>query len=114
MIASLTQLLAWKCAQHQIDPLGSDRYVSLTGEDLMFPNICGHKDVGVTICPGPNVFNQLPRHPPGDPPPGRARSRPAPSTCQAAIRYNYARPATGDGEATGSVGQPGRWSATAS
>lgn len=91
MIASLTQLLAWKCAQHQIDPLGSDRYVSLTGEDLLFPNICGHKDVGNTICPGPYVFNLFPairqaiRRQVGAFP-ARTINLPA------AIRYNHVRP----------------------
>ena len=92
MMASLTQLLAWKAAHHQIDPLGSDRYISLTGEDLMFANICGHKDVGATICPGPYVFNNFPamrqtiRRQVGAFP---ARTI---TNLHTAIRYNYSRP----------------------
>ena len=78
---------------HQIDPLGSDRYVSLTGEDLMFANICGHKDVGRHDLPGAVRLQQLPGDAPDDPPSGRMRSRPARSrTSHTAIRYNYSRP----------------------
>ena len=93
-INSLVWLLAWECWVHQIDPMGSDRYVSLLGVEKTFANICGHKDVGNTICPGPAVFNQFPairkavRNMVGSFPPQTVNF-------QTAIRYNYNRPATG-------------------
>jgi hypothetical protein len=59
-VASLTRLIAWECARHQIDPLGTDRYVSLYGASRAFPNIAGHRDVGVTGCPGGNLYKLLP------------------------------------------------------
>jgi hypothetical protein len=90
-IASLIRLLAWKCAEHRIDPLGSDRYVSLAGQVMRFPNIAGHRDVGNTICPGPNVFRQFPAirqavH--------RMVGSFPPRTVDLArsLRYNYTRP----------------------
>jgi hypothetical protein len=92
-INSLVWLLAWECWVHQIDPMGSDRYVSLVGVDKTFPNICGHRDVGNTICPGPAVFNLFPairkavRNMVG--------SFPAQTVnFHTAIRYNYVRGAT--------------------
>lgn len=59
-VGSLVQLIAWKCARHQIDPLGKDRYVSFYGAVKSFPNIAGHRDVGVTGCPGGNLHSLLP------------------------------------------------------
>ena len=99
-INSLVWLLAWECWVHQIDPVGSDRYVSLLGVEKTFANICGHKDVGNTICPGPAVFNQFPairkavRNMVGSFPPQTVNF-------QTAIRYNYNRPATGSAACAG-------------
>ena len=79
---------------HQIDPIGLGPLREPVGVEKMFANICGHKDVGNTICPGPAVFNQFPairkavRNMVG--------SFPAQTVnFQTAIRYNYNRPATG-------------------
>jgi hypothetical protein len=107
-INSLVWLLAWECWVHQIDPMGSDRYVSLLGVEKTFPNICGHKDVGNTICPGPAVFNQFPairravRNMVGSFP---AKTVNFTST----IRYNYARPTpVGGGSAPATSGSAGK------
>ncbi len=92
MLSSLIRLLAWKCAAHRIDPLGWDLYVNFAGVAKTFPNICGHKDVGITICPGPHVFNRFPAirqavH-------ARTGSFPAKTVDLAtATRYNYSRSA---------------------
>jgi hypothetical protein len=59
-IAALTQLLAWECSRHQIDPLGNDEYISMNGARRVFPNIAGHRDVGATGCPGGNMYKVLP------------------------------------------------------
>lgn len=54
---SLVRILAYKASQKNIAPLGSS-YHSNSG--LTLNNICGHRDgVGVTECPGTNLYNQL-------------------------------------------------------
>jgi hypothetical protein len=58
-IYALTQLLAWKAARHQIDAWKSDRYVSLFGAPLRFPNIAVHRNVGMTLCPGNGVVRRM-------------------------------------------------------
>lgn len=58
---ALADLLAWKAAAHQIDPLGSSIYKSpVTGAQLGFPNIAGHRDVNATDCPGGVFYNNMP------------------------------------------------------
>jgi hypothetical protein len=57
-IDGLVRLLSWKCARWGIDPLGADVY--LPGQDgRVFPNICGHRDVTATTCPGDQFFVML-------------------------------------------------------
>jgi hypothetical protein len=57
-IDGLVRLLSWKCARWGIDPLGADVY--LPGQDVrVFPNICGHRDVTATTCPGDQFFVML-------------------------------------------------------
>lgn len=55
----LTELLAWKCCNSNINPLGSGTITSYPGT---MNNISGHKDgcaPGYTDCPGTNLYNQL-------------------------------------------------------
>jgi len=59
-ITSLVRLLAWEAQRHRIDPLGSDKYTGVTGVTQRFPNIVGHRGVGVTACPGAQVNALLP------------------------------------------------------
>lgn len=55
---SLIKLLAWKAEQAGIDPTGSSHH-SEVGRVL--PNVCGHRDVGATACPGRKLYALLPR-----------------------------------------------------
>ncbi len=59
-VASLVHLLAWEAQRHHIDPLGSDTYTGVTGVRQRFPNIVGHRGVGVTACPGGQLNAMLP------------------------------------------------------
>jgi len=56
MLNSAQQLLAWKCDQRNIDPLGSGS----DNDDAVYPYICGHRDVGDTECPGDSLYDLLP------------------------------------------------------
>jgi N-acetylmuramoyl-L-alanine amidase-like protein len=59
-LASLIQLVSWKAALHQVDPLNTEEYISIFGLHRTFPNIAGHRQTGQTVCPGPLLFKQLP------------------------------------------------------
>ncbi len=55
----LTELLAWKCCNANINPLGSGSIASYPGT---MNNISGHKDgcaPSYTDCPGTNLYNQI-------------------------------------------------------
>ncbi len=56
MLSSAEELLAWKCDQRNIDPLGSGP----DNDGAVYPYICGHRDIASTICPGNNLYNLLP------------------------------------------------------
>ncbi len=59
MLDKLTQILAWKCCNSNIDPLGSGPITSYPGT---MNNISGHRQgcsPGYTSCPGNSVFNLL-------------------------------------------------------
>ncbi len=58
-LGALIQLIAWKASLHQVDGLGGDDFISFSQTRYRFPNIAGHRDVGLTVCPGPALFNQL-------------------------------------------------------
>ena len=66
MITTLESVLAWKLSIHGIDPLGSVSVVSNgspkypAGKRVTIPTIIGHRDVGLTDCPGGNVYSLLP------------------------------------------------------
>jgi hypothetical protein len=55
-LASLAELGAWKCAQKNIDPLGSAYYA---GCGTIETTIYGHRDVSATACPGDLLYAQL-------------------------------------------------------
>jgi N-acetylmuramoyl-L-alanine amidase len=58
---SLVALLAWKAGRHQIDVLANDVYVPLYGGLVRrTPNLAGHRDIGVTACPGNVMYPLLP------------------------------------------------------
>ena len=60
-LAKLKEILIYECSYHRIDPQqASDflRYDNLWNRGLK--NICGHKDCQSTLCPGANLYSQLP------------------------------------------------------
>jgi ribosomal protein L24E len=59
-IDSLVTLLAWKSARWAINPLASVAYRASDGSVAAFPNICGHRAVRATTCPGDPVLSILP------------------------------------------------------
>jgi hypothetical protein len=59
MINALIQLLAWKAARHRIDAWKSENYIGLFGTVRQFPNIAPHRSVGMTVCPGNGVAQQM-------------------------------------------------------
>ncbi|MCU1429152.1 MAG: hypothetical protein JWL83_3152 [Actinomycetia bacterium] len=60
-IEALITLLAWKCARFGIDPLGNAVYQSSDGSSAAFPNVCGHRIVYATTCPGDPLLNLMPQ-----------------------------------------------------
>ncbi len=56
MLTSAEHLLAWKCGQKNIDPLGS----GVDNDGDVYSYISGHRDVGSTTCPGDNLYKLLP------------------------------------------------------
>jgi hypothetical protein len=62
-LANIKNLLAWKCDQRTINPLGSAYH---SPSQLTLMNISGHKDANTspnacstTVCPGDNLYAQL-------------------------------------------------------
>jgi hypothetical protein len=67
MIRALDTLLAWKLSWHGVDLGRSVAYTTLTGTDRwpagsthILPPIVGHRDPGITDCPGRYVYALLP------------------------------------------------------
>lgn len=59
--SALEDLLAWKASRHGIDPHGSSNYTNpVAGNQKVFANIAGHRDVGTTACPGGAFYATLP------------------------------------------------------
>ncbi len=64
-LGALRELLAWKLGAHLVNPqgtvtvrsFGSTRYPE--GTVVTIPTIIGHRDVGLTACPGDYVYTQL-------------------------------------------------------
>jgi hypothetical protein len=65
-IASLQKVFAWKMSLHYVNPLstsvltsrGGTKYAS--GVQVRFNNVSGHRDAGLTSCPGNQVYSRLP------------------------------------------------------
>jgi hypothetical protein len=63
--ASLTNLLAWKLANHNVPVVGKLTLVSKgsskyeQGTEVTFNRIAGHRDASATTCPGAAAYNQL-------------------------------------------------------
>jgi N-acetylmuramoyl-L-alanine amidase len=67
MVDAISSLIAWKFSVHHIRAGGSVTLVSAGGESkypagtvVTFNTIYGHRDAGLTACPGQNLYNQLP------------------------------------------------------
>jgi len=67
MVKAISQLIAWKFSVHHIRAGTSVTLVSAGGESkypagtvVSFNTIYGHRDAGLTSCPGQNLYNQLP------------------------------------------------------
>ncbi len=58
LIAAM-RVLSWKAGQKGIDVAASDQFTNFTGETSIFPNITGHRDLGVTECPGSGFYSKL-------------------------------------------------------
>jgi hypothetical protein len=57
---ALTELIAWRFSQNNIDPLGvSPIPVNPDGSSIL-PHISAHRDVSATACPGEHLYTQLP------------------------------------------------------
>ncbi len=58
MMNGLTTLLAWKSANYDINPNTTQKFCGLSS-CLTLWTISGHKDAGVTACPGNLIYDQL-------------------------------------------------------
>ena len=59
--SALVDFLAWKAAGHGLDPYGSSLYTNpVSGNQKVFGNIAGHRDVEATECPGGGFYATLP------------------------------------------------------
>ena len=65
-MTALRDVLAWKLGSHGVDPRatipivsgGSPRYPA--GQTVVLPTIQGHRDSGLTACPGERLYERLP------------------------------------------------------
>ena len=69
LVDPIAQLFAWKFAPYGVDPLGQTTYTTFApgntgrwpaGTTVTVPSISGHRDVGVTACPGDYLFDDIP------------------------------------------------------
>jgi hypothetical protein len=67
MVESISRLIAWKFSVHRIMAGASVRMTSAGGASkypagtvVTFSTIYGHRDAGLTACPGQNLYNLLP------------------------------------------------------
>lgn len=64
-LEALAQVIAWKFAQRNVDPLGQVTVVSNggdvhpEGEVVVLNTIDGHRSIGATACPGAQLFSRL-------------------------------------------------------
>ncbi|HJW23052.1 MAG TPA: N-acetylmuramoyl-L-alanine amidase [Candidatus Limnocylindrales bacterium] len=59
--SALVNMLAWEASRHALDPLGASTYVNPeNGTSKYLNNISGHRNVGVTACPGDAFYPTFP------------------------------------------------------
>jgi N-acetylmuramoyl-L-alanine amidase-like protein len=66
-IAAMARLIAWKLPNHGVRTTGTVRMTSAGGSSARypygsthrFPHIIGHRDTGLTACPGEQLYRQL-------------------------------------------------------
>lgn len=59
-LQSLERLIAWRFDQRSLHPLDSASIPTNLGGPRVVARICGHRDVGITECPGDNLYVLLP------------------------------------------------------
>ncbi len=59
-IAALTELIAWRFTQNNIDPHGQSSIPVNPEGSAVLPTITGHRDLSATACPGENLYTLLP------------------------------------------------------
>jgi hypothetical protein len=59
-LAALTELIAWRFAQNNIDPHGQSSIPVNPEGSAVLPTIAGHRDLSATACPGENLYTLLP------------------------------------------------------
>ncbi|MGH3306289.1 MAG: N-acetylmuramoyl-L-alanine amidase [Nocardioides sp.] len=58
---ALEALLTWQARRNNIDPEATEAFVNpASGDTITTPNIAGHRDYGVTSCPGDSFYATLP------------------------------------------------------
>ncbi|MFP5346595.1 MAG: N-acetylmuramoyl-L-alanine amidase [Actinomycetes bacterium] len=68
MVNAISRVAAWKLGMYGVSPTGSVTLTSAgggtaryaVGQRVTLPVIFGHRDVGLTECPGNNLYSQLP------------------------------------------------------
>lgn len=59
-IESVIKLAAWICSRHGVDPLDRATATNDRGQTVLVGNICAHRDVRSTACPGDRLYAQIP------------------------------------------------------
>jgi hypothetical protein len=67
MVESIAKVMAWKLSLHGGDPMGTATLTSAGGGTARYPagqsvavrTVTGHRDLGVTACPGDYLYTQL-------------------------------------------------------
>jgi hypothetical protein len=61
LLSTLAEVIAWWCRRHYIEPDESSDFLEVNWAWVMnLPNICGHRDVNFTACPGQYLYPYLP------------------------------------------------------
>ncbi|HEX5615083.1 MAG TPA: peptidoglycan recognition family protein [Acidimicrobiia bacterium] len=60
-LASLVDVIAWKCARWHLSPVGVSPYLTSAGQFRHLPTLVGHRDCRVTECPGNALYALLPQ-----------------------------------------------------
>ncbi len=58
-LGALSDLLSWKFATRGIDPHGASGYTKADGSVTSFANLCGHRELLSTACPGDALQQRL-------------------------------------------------------